>query len=48
MIPADIAGPSATPVRRLLAFAWTEMRACSAVPLYGRPVRGGGRYVCGA
>ncbi|MEU3889065.1 DUF817 domain-containing protein [Streptomyces sp. NPDC029041] len=29
MIPADITGPSATPVRRLLAFAWIQTRACA-------------------
>ena len=29
MIPASITGPLATPVRQLLAFAWTQTRACA-------------------
>ncbi len=29
MIPASIVGPLAAPVRRLLAFTWTQTRACA-------------------
>lgn len=29
MIPASITGPLAAPVRQLLAFAWTQTRACA-------------------